>query len=465
MNDIQNKAQHPIRVAIVGHTNTGKTSLIRTLLRDEKFGEINDDAGTTRHVEKTQILADEQEILSLFDTPGFEDSTALLQLLKQIESSRETDTPREVLQAFLDQAEHYPDFAQETKVLRQSLQSDVLLYIIDVREPVLGKYSDEIEILSMAGKPILPVFNFIEDNREELERWREQMAKFNLHAALEFDSVAFDFESEKRLYQKLQSLIESRYDSLQVLLDYRLKVWEQLIDAAVKRILRMLINVASYRVEVDANRGPTERELENMQNHVRRLEQQTLSDLLKIFAFTKTDTELQQIPIKNGEWEVDIFSPHVLKEFGQTAGASALKGATAGAGIDLMVGGMSLGAAAALGAVVGAGLSAAKRWQREIKAAFSGNKWLCVNDETMNVLYLRQQELLQTLTHRGHAAQQKVTLAKKSKYLLPKGWSRFVVTLRQHPEWADSHTADTQYDVLESQFRAWLLTIPDSTVN
>ena len=31
-----------IRIAVVGHTNTGKTSLLRTLTRDTRFGEVAD---------------------------------------------------------------------------------------------------------------------------------------------------------------------------------------------------------------------------------------------------------------------------------------------------------------------------------------------------------------------------------------------------------------------------------------
>ena len=131
----------------------------------------------------------------------------------------------------------------------------MLLYIIDVREPLLGKYRDEIEILSKAGKPILPVFNFIAGNSEALMRWREQMAQFNLHAALEFDTVAFDFEAEKRLYQKLQSLLEHHYETLQILIDYRQEVWKSLNHAAARRIFQLLTEVACYRREVSGSEG------------------------------------------------------------------------------------------------------------------------------------------------------------------------------------------------------------------
>ena len=446
-----------IRVAVVGHTNTGKTSLIRTLMRDDRFGEINDAAGTTRYVEKSSIFAGDEEVLILFDTPGFEDSSALLQQLDDLEKTLEARLPADVLRAFIEQADRFPDFVQETKVLRQAINSDVLLYIIDVREPLLGKYRDEVEILSKAGKPILPVFNFIAGNSEALARWREQMAQFNLHAALEFDSVAFDFEAEKRLYQKLQSLLESRYDVLQSLLDYRHEVWNNLIHAAAQRIFQLIIEAASYRREVDGMNGTPSADIEAMQAYVRNAEQQTLKDLLTMFAFTQVDVDLQQLSVRNGEWELDIFSPHALKAFGLNAGATALKGAAAGAGIDLMVGGMSLGAAAAIGAALGAGWSTLRRYQKELKAALSGHKWLSVNDDTINLLYLRQRKLLQTLSHRGHAAQNKLQLDNDEKHTLPKRWVNLVKEMRQHPEWQQTFTDDPEYLALQKQLIDCLL--------
>ena len=45
----------PLSLAVVGHTNTGKTSLLRTLLRDSTFGEVKNAPSTTRHVEEALI--------------------------------------------------------------------------------------------------------------------------------------------------------------------------------------------------------------------------------------------------------------------------------------------------------------------------------------------------------------------------------------------------------------------------
>ncbi|MHC4947061.1 MAG: GTPase domain-containing protein, partial [Planctomycetota bacterium] len=59
-----------IRVAVVGHTNTGKTSLLRTLTRDTGFGEVSPSPAQTRHVEGTALLVGGRPLLELYDTPG-----------------------------------------------------------------------------------------------------------------------------------------------------------------------------------------------------------------------------------------------------------------------------------------------------------------------------------------------------------------------------------------------------------
>ena len=457
MTEIKHESSYPaINVAVVGHTNAGKTSLIRTLLRDDQFGTIDDAAGTTRSVEKSVIFAGDDAVLNLFDTPGFEDSSALLQTLEKLSKTVDAKFPADLLRSLISQAEKFPEFEQEIKVLRQSLNSDVLLYIIDVREPLLGKYSDEVEILSKTGKPILPVFNFIAGNSEALMRWREQMARFNLHAALEFDTVAFDFEAEKRLYQKLQSLLERRYDTLQTLIDYRQEVWKNLSHAGAQRIFQLLTEVACYRLEVAGKNGISNAEVTSMQNFVRKAEQLALQDLLSIFAFTQMDVDMQQLAVRDGQWELDVFSPRALKDFGLSTGATAIKGAAAGAGIDLMVGGMSLGAATMLGAALGAGWATLRRYQHELVAAWQGHKWLCADDDTVSLLYLRQRKLLHSLVQRGHAAQNNIQLSDNVEHSLPKRWHKVIKILRQNPEWQYSSSPNAEHQQLQAEVIEWL---------
>ena len=50
--------KQPLHIAVVGHTNAGKTSLLRTLTRQVAFGEVSDRPGTTRHAESIELRVD-----------------------------------------------------------------------------------------------------------------------------------------------------------------------------------------------------------------------------------------------------------------------------------------------------------------------------------------------------------------------------------------------------------------------
>lgn len=59
-----------LKLAVVGHTNTGKTSILRTLLRDVYFGEVKNEAATTRHVEQAKLTDSQtgEDLVILYDT-------------------------------------------------------------------------------------------------------------------------------------------------------------------------------------------------------------------------------------------------------------------------------------------------------------------------------------------------------------------------------------------------------------
>ncbi len=451
-----------LNIAVVGHTNTGKTSLIRTLLRSTDFGVIEDAAGTTRHVEQATISADNEPILNLHDTPGLEDSMALFSHLEKLSKQSKTLSAIQALESFVANITNNDPLEQEAKVIRQVLRSHVLLYIIDVREPVLEKYHIELVILSKSSKPIIPVFNFIAEHTQELTRWREQLASFNIHTALEFDTVAFTFEAEKRLYQKIQTLVESYYSQLQKLIDYRAEIWNQLCLSGAKRVAELIVCVACHRESKNTKENKMENTLaaNKLQDFIRQAEQHCLKDLLSIFNFSEKDVALQKIPVSNGQWQLDIFAPGILKSYGLDAGSAALKGAAAGAGIDLMVGGLSLGAASALGAIAGASWSTFKRYGEEIKATVQGTQWLCADENTLRVLYLRQQQLLEKLVHRGHAALNTVQVEAPDTEKLPEDWTELTNILRQNPAWQEasaSRNNDNQYQEIEAKLVSTLL--------
>lgn len=209
----------PLKLAVVGHTNVGKTSLLRTLTRDVGFGEVSHRPSTTRHVEGARLSVDGEPLLELYDTPGLEDAIALLDYLERLERPGERLDGPARLERFLQGSEARQRFEQEAKVLRQLLASHAGLYVIDAREPVLAKYRDELEVLANCGKPLLPVLNFVASSQHREPEWREALARLGLHALVRFDSVAPPEDGERRLYESLALLLENARPALQRLID------------------------------------------------------------------------------------------------------------------------------------------------------------------------------------------------------------------------------------------------------
>lgn len=436
MSKALNKAQQvPVNIAIVGHANTGKTSLIRTLLRDSEFGDIADYAGTTRHVEATSIKVNAIDTIRLFDTPGIEDSIALLELWQSTTFPKGRSSFPDKFRYFIELAEKNSHFEQETKVLKQAYQSDLLLYIIDARLPYLGKFQDELELLLLLGKPLIPVLNFIQHDPDNVALWRQNLQQNNLHAVVEYDTVAFSLEAEQRLYNKMQSLLESRHAQFASVLQQSEKRFDTRIQSGIHSVADLVIDAGTYRQEI--SESSEHHIIEKMQSQLRLREEHCVQELLQSFGFNDDDVNAEFLPIKDGRWERDLFDPEAFKDFGIKTGSDAAKGAVLGGGIDLMVGGLSLGAGAALGAAAGAIWGLANRYGKAIWETVSGIRYACIDEPTIELLYLRQLYLLHCLAHRGHATQEPLEINQSVALPAENNLQRWLPHLRRHPQWCN----------------------------
>ena len=396
----------PLSVAIVGHTNTGKTSLMRTLIRDVGFGEVSDRPATTRHVEGASLLVGDEPLLTLYDTPGLEDSIGLLEHLDGLRADRGTAWV-DVIAAFLDSPAAQGRFEQEAKALRQVLAGDAALYVIDARDRVLGKYRDELEILGRCARPVVPVLNFVASPDARTDDWRTALTRVNMHATVVFDTVAVDTESERRLFEALRTLLEPFRPTLDALIAERSRLRSTLIRSAAEVVADLLVDVAAYTVTVPERDDVAAAEAA-LRDVVRQREQACVDTLLALFRFRADDHEPDALPLANGQWGLDLFNPESLKQFGIRAGSGAAAGGLAGLAVDAMTGGLSLGAAAALGATVGALWSSFETHGRRVADFVRGYTELRVSVATLRLLAVRQIALVQALLHRGHASQTRI---------------------------------------------------------
>ncbi|SFH72569.1 small GTP-binding protein domain-containing protein [Pseudomonas syringae] len=426
-----------IKLAVVGHTNVGKTSLLRTLTGDVSFGEVSHRPSTTRHVEGARLSVDGEALVELYDTPGLEDAIALLDYLERLDRPGERLDGPARLARFLEGSEARQRFEQEAKVMRQLLDSNAGLYVIDAREPVLAKYRDELAVLASCGKPLLPVLNFVSAQQHREPEWREALSRLGLHALVRFDSVAPPEDGGRRLYESLALLLESARPRLERLIDDQEKQRTAKRHSAARLIAELLIDCAACRRSVETTADQEQQAVEALRKAVRQREQQCVEALLKLYAFRKDDVSSSDLPLMDGRWGDDLFNPETLKLMGVRVGGGVAAGAAAGAGVDLMVGGVTLGAAALVGAIAGGALSTARSYGGRLLGKLKGRRELTVDDAVLRLLALRQRHLLLALGVRGHAALHSIELTTPQdktwrKGKIPEPLSR----ARAHPQWS-----------------------------
>ncbi|WP_165667003.1 GTPase/DUF3482 domain-containing protein [Metapseudomonas otitidis] len=427
----------PLRLAVVGHTNVGKTSLLRTLLRDRSFGEVSHRPSTTRHVEGARLSVDGQPLLELYDTPGLEDAIALLDYLERLDRPGERlDGPARLVR-FLDSAEARQRFEQEAKVLRQLMASDAGLYVIDAREPVLAKYRDELAVLAMCGRPLLPVLNFVAGHDQRGEPWREALARLGLHALVRFDSVAPPLDGEPRLYDSLALLLERGRPQLQRLVDDQQAQRRLRRQAGERLVAELLLDVAACRRSVATEASALLAATEALRQQVRQREQRCVEALLRLYAFSREDAAASDLPLLDGRWGDDLFNPETLRQLGVRLGSGVAAGAAAGAGVDLLVGGLTLGAAAAIGALAGGAWQTVGHYGQRLLGKLRGHRELTVDDGILRLLALRQMELLRALELRGHAAFEAIRVDAPADEQWRQGKLPTALgKARAHPEWS-----------------------------
>ena len=401
-----NHSPNLIHLCVVGHTNTGKTSLMRTLLRDSRFGEVKNASATTRHVEQANL----GHFVALYDTPGLEDAGGVLDWLEAHTSAQQDGIDR--IEKFLASEEAQSDFSQESKVLRQLINSDCALYVVDTREPVLPKYKDELTILSWCARPIMPVFNFIA--QADTNAWRTMLSRRYLHVFATFDTVAFDFSGEMQLWQKLATMLpQDRQTILLSLINQREQDWQQLAHKAKYSIAAFLIDCAALRIAY-ADEPQRQSANNTLQDTVRQYERQLQQNLVDRYRFYQ-DQVSPELNETLQTFSRDPFDVDLLKQYGIRTSTGAAAGALLGLGLDALTLGTSLGLGATLGGLLG---GMASNWQT-ISDKWHGVQTLHLDAATITLLAARNLDLWHTLQRRGHAAQSPI------------------VTQAQHAPWKD----------------------------
>ena len=200
-----------VDLSLISHTNVGKTTLARTLLRED-VGVIRDEAHVTEVSEPYTLMQTEQgDLLRLWDTPGFGDSIRLLKRLQQGEKA---------LGWFLSQVwDRYTDrpfWSSQQAIRNVREQADVVLYLVNASEdPGAAGYVDpEMQILEWIGKPILVLLNQLgpprplEAEQADVRRWTLHLKdRASVRDTLVFDAFARCWVQEHVLLDRIAAVL------------------------------------------------------------------------------------------------------------------------------------------------------------------------------------------------------------------------------------------------------------------
>lgn len=403
----------PLQLAVVGHTNVGKTSLVSALTRDASL-EVREEAGTTRsHYSRTFVLAG-QPLIRFVDTPGFETAGRINRWLDRTGGDDPPDG-RALLEAFLADAETDELYREEKEALRGALAADVLAYVADVTTEPSGQQRQEIRLLRRAGVPVIAVLNVLaqEDRRAE---WTELLRREHVDTVVPLDAWAFSPEQEAHFYRALAVLRPEMAGALERVLELRGDQAATAQRAAARLLGELLVDALAFRLEESY---PTKTEAlkardeanAGFKRRLRRREQQAFEALAGLYGFPSLEVQGENLSVESwsGTWQGDLFDPQALRRYGVSAGTLGLVGAVTGSVLD-GVGGMGLGTVLGGAVGVGAGLALGRR----VSTSVDGKGQLSVGPvdsvQFPAMLAHRGLELWSHLEGRSHARRDGVAL-------------------------------------------------------
>ncbi len=357
-----------IAISLAGHTNLGKTTLARTLLRKD-IGVVDNRPHVTDVADGHVLANDDRAEIVLWDLPGFGDSVRLKKRLAQtgimawLQSTfdRWTDRPLWCSQKCLENARN---------------DADIVLYLVDANaDPATSAaVRAEMEVLNLIQKPVIALLNQtgIPDEERDAalsQSWMHALSEFSfLRGALPLDGWMRCWVQESVLFERIGAILPSEKKThFERLISawqeqHHQQVFERAVDilaqalaetardgsvVAKESLLETIAGKLSGKPspQVEAARADLVKSLVNRSR-------KAMEEILKVHQIEgmpkdRVDSMVEGLSAKDPNAPPEVWA--VLGGIGS--------GALAGVWADVHAGGMTFGGGAVLGAIVG-GVSA-----------------------------------------------------------------------------------------------------------
>jgi hypothetical protein len=360
-----------VTLSLISHTNVGKTTLARTLLRRD-VGEVLDRAHVTDASEAHTLIETEGSALRLWDTPGFGDTVRLARRLRH-----EKDPLGWFLHRVWDRAMDRPMFCSQEAVRNVRDEADVVLYLVNAAEDPseAGYVPLELEILSWMGRPVLMLLNQVgREGSALLDLWRDTASRWPIVAdVLSLDAFTRCWVEEGLLLRHVEPVLQgSRREAMvrlreawdreqlavfgetcRSLADY---LWRAARDretagegSGTGGAIRGTVGVIGDLLKLST--GDRKRAMAALNERLDRSTQELMERLLASHGLrgasaAKIERRIREFEVRGGGLSLDERSGALL--------GGAISGALGGLTADALSGGLSLGGGMIAGAILGA---------------------------------------------------------------------------------------------------------------
>lgn len=302
-------SEHPISICIVGHTNHGKTSTIRTLIENAHVGTVDEAPDTTTKVEGYRVSKEGLDRFYVYDTPGF--TNLDVRIAESEIGSGKAPSLDELVGSQKGKSANADKWLYNT--LRQIKKSHLIIQVLDSREdPTNETYLDEINFLKSCGVPLIVSMNFIHRKESRIAEWQQVIRRQGVSNIIQFDAHTRTWEDEQDLFKCMRPLLcDPQHGKLhREFMDFWSKLREEASHearmGAAEDIRQLLVNVARQKTKVsfvnDGNRHDKQTEAqERFKNEIMTLVNAAFAKILDRFGFSFEDVKKRQSHVDGGE--------------------------------------------------------------------------------------------------------------------------------------------------------------------
>jgi hypothetical protein len=354
-------------LSLISHTNVGKTTLARTLLRRD-VGEVLDQAHVTDETERFVLLETEAgDRVLLADNPGFGDSVRLARRLRDM-----PDPLAWLVSQVWDRFADRPLFCSQQAVRHVREEADVVLYLVNASEDpeAAGYVAPELEVLSWIGRPVILLLNqtgapaAVAAREADLARWRALAAAHPVvHDVVALDACTRCWVQEGLLFARIRDVLPpDRRDLLDALLATWLTEQLRALDASLEAMAALLAGAAADAEPVGTeSRREARRAADALARRLEAAVSDTNERLIEVHGLHGRAAEELRVELQ------DVTGPAAGEPaWRRTLWGGLVGGALGGLAADLATGGLTLGGGTLMGAILGAAGAHGLAWGMEM---------------------------------------------------------------------------------------------------